>query len=368
MKTAIVHDRLTEFGGAVRVALVLAKVLKADIYTGKYNPNETYPNFNDFKIKEVNPIRDFPISQWHALVETLDAAKFSSLSELKNYDLLFTSGEWAHFASRQNQNNIWYCHTPNRVLYDLRQEIRSRLIPPWRPVFDLWVKFWTSRDQESVKRVRRILANSQNVRERVRKFYNMDAEVLYPPIDVKKFRSKSAENYWLSVQRIEPEKRIEIQLKVFERIPKEKLVIVGEGKHGKEYMGKISRWIERLPNVEWRREVSDKELRDLYARCKAVIQTPLDEDFGLISVEAMASGKPCIAVDEGGFKESIIHGETGLLVKEPYVRNFINAIENFEKYDFDSKVCLKRARDFSEKEFVRKIRKLSAEMLSRQVA
>lgn len=368
MRTAVVHDRLTGLGGAERVALALGKAFNADVFTAKYAPDKTYPEFQNIKIREINPVPYLPASQMQPLVRMLDAIKFSNMKELRGYDLLFTSGEWAHFASRNNPRDIWYCYSPNRALYDLRKKIRSRYNPFWRFVFDRWTSYWVPRDQKAVKHVCKITTLSQHVAWRIKKFYKRDAEIVYPPVRIDKFHHRPAEGYYLSVQRLMPEKRVDLQLKIFEHLPAERLVIVGEAEYATEYQKRINRWIEQLPNIEWRSKVDDKELRDLYARCKAVIQTPLDEDFGLIAVEAMASGKPCIAVDEGGFRESIIHGETGLLVKRPYVRNFINAIKNFEKYDFNPKVCLTQARDFSEKEFVKKIRKLAAEMLSRQVA
>ncbi len=344
------------------MALVLAKALNADFFTAKYVPETTFEWSRELRVKEIAHSAEPPLSQLSTIVWMLDAIRFSKLKELKNYDLVITSGQLAHFASVQNPNNIWYCHTPNRALYDLRDEVRSRLSPIWRSAFDIWVKFWTPHDQRSVKHACRIVVNSENTRKRVRKFYNRDAEIIYPPTDIKKFRHRPSEGYWLSVQRIEPEKRVEVQLEVFERLPKEKLVIVGKGRHGRAYQKKISDWIERMPSVEWREEVSDEELRDFYSRCKAVIQTPLEEDFGFIPVEAMASGKPCIAVDEGGFRESIVHGKTGILVKKPYVENFVKVIKGFEKYRFDHKVCIERAKDFSEEEFIRKMKKLAAQV------
>lgn len=359
MRTAVVHDRLTGFGGAERVALILGKVFNADVYTAKYAPDRTYPEFRNLKIREVNPVPDLPISQVHPLVRMLDAIKFSNMKELGRYDLLFASGEWAHFASGNNPNNLWYCYSPNRALYDLRKKIRSRYNPFWRIVFDCWMSYWVPRDQKAVKRVRKIVTLSQHVARRIKKFYRRDAEIVYPPVQIDKFHHGPQEGYYLSVQRLVPEKKVDLQLKIFERLPTEKLIIVGKAGYKTEYQKRISRWIERLPNVEWRSEVSDKELRDLYARCKAAIQTPLDEDFGLIAVEAMASGKPCIAVDEGGFRESIIDGKTGLLIKKPYAKNFIKAIREFENYGFDPKLCIKHAKNFSEEEFIRKIKKLT---------
>ncbi len=291
-----------------------------------------------------------------------DAIRFSKLKELKGYDLVVTSGQLAHFASVQNPKNIWYCHTPNRALYDLRNEVRARLGFLWRPFFDIWADLWKPFDKNSVKHVNRIVVNSNNVKKRVKDFYGRDSEVVYPPVDLKKFRYKRASDYWLSVQRVEPEKRIEMQLKVFEKFPKEKLVLVGPGKYGKEYLERIAKMVERMPNVEWKKDVSEKELVELYSSCKALIQTPIDEDFGLIAIEAMASGKPCIAVDEGGFRETIVHGKTGLLLKEPYEENLAKVVENFGKYKFDPKTCQKRAKDFSEDEFMKKMKKAAKEV------
>jgi len=364
VRVAIAHDRLTDFGGASRVVLVLAKIFRADIYTGKYSPTETFPELSSFNIVGINPLPELPSPRWHLLANMLDATKFSTLDEVRDYDLLFLSGEWAHFASKQNLHNIWYCHTPNRALYDLRPTIRRRLGPIWGPIFEGWAKFWTPIDQRSVGKVRNILANSKSVKERIKRFYRRESSVVYPPVNVKKFTSKGSEDYWLSVQRIKPEKRLEIQLKVFEKLSGEKLIVVGGGKEEDEYTKKMVNWIRRLSNVEWLKNVTDEELRELYAHCKGVIQTPVDEDFGLVAVEAMASGKPCVAVDEGGFREIIIPNKTGLLIKKPYVANLARAIKNFEKYEFNPKVCVKIAENFSEKEFTKKIKMVVKEVRS----
>lgn len=286
------------------------------------------------------------------------------LKELRDYDLLVTSGTWAFFASKQNPNNVWYCHSPNRALYDLRKEIPKRYNVFWRLVYNFWVDFWIYFDQEYVKKVKKIVVNSKNVAKRVKRFYNRDAEVIHPPVQVNKFYQKPHENYYLSVQRIMPEKRVDLQLRVFEQLPNERLLIVGKAEYGTEYQRKISQWIKRMPNVEWLERVSDEELRELYARCKAVIQTPIDEDFGLIPIEGMASGKPCIAVNEGGFRESIVHEKTGLLIDKPYLENFVKVIKNFDDYDFDPRLCMQRVKDFSEEEFIRKIRKIADSILT----
>jgi glycosyltransferase involved in cell wall biosynthesis len=107
--------------------------------------------------------------------------------------------------------------------------------------------------------------------------------------------------------------------------------------------------------------VSDEQLGHLYSRCKAAIQTAIDEDFGIIPVEAMASGKPCIAVNEGGFRETIINGKTGILVNTPYAENLTDAIRNFDNYDFNPSTCKNRARLFSEEKFIERMKKAMSE-------
>lgn len=356
MKVAICHDRLTGTGGGERVAITLAKAFNADLFVAKYTPEKTYEECKRLPITEIAPVPDPPASQFYPLIRMHDAWRFSSLRELGEYDLLFTSGMWAFFASKQNPNNIWYCHSPNRGLYDLRRQIIRRYNPFWRAVYYCWANFWTYFDQGYVGHVKKIVVNSRNVAGRVRLYYKRRAEVVHPPVNVENFYNKPSEGYYLSVQRLMPEKRVDLQLRIFERLPEERLVIVGKAEYGTEYQRQMRKWIGRMPNVQWLERVSDEELRGLYARCEAVIQTAMDEDFGLIPVEAMAAGKPCIAVNEGGFRESIVHGRTGLLVGEPYLENFVEAIRNFDSNAFDPRECMGRAREFSEERFVEKIR------------
>lgn len=364
MRVAVCHDRLTERSGGERVAIVLAQTFRADLFVAKYNPATTFEIGKDVKVFEISPASEPPVSQLYTLLWMRDALRFSKLTELQNYDLVITSGQLAHFASVQNPTNIWYCHTPNRALYDLRVQVKARLGTLWKPLFDIWCAFWKPFDQNSVRHVRLIVVNSKNVRDRVMCFYGRESTVVYPPVDIRKFRYRRPENFWLSVQRVEPEKRIEIQLKAFERMPDENLVLVGPGKYHKEYVQKIKSWVDRMPNVTWLGSVREKELIDLYSRCRGVIQTPVDEDFGLIAVEAMASGKPCIAVDEGGFKETVIQGKTGVLIRRPYVKNLVRAIRDFDRYHFSPKVCRKQAEKFSEQRFKKEMIGLAKHLLN----
>ena len=167
------------------------------------------------------------------------------------------------------------------------------------------------------------------------------------------FKPGKPKGYFLSVQRVMPFKRVELQLDVFSQLPKERLVMVGEWEGG-EFQEKIKKRISSMENVEWRTGVSDNELAGLYSHSKAVIQTAMFEDFGRVPVEANASGKACLAVGEEGFTESIAHGKTGLLIEPPYRENFVKALKEFDAGDFKLKDLLGNAKRFSEEAFFKK--------------
>jgi len=353
MNLVIVHDFLFTKGGGERVVLSLAKNFKAPIYTTVDIPERTYPEFRKLKVFSYpTKFLKSPLLQTEALF------KFRSM-ELSQYDVIISSGNWAKHVAVKSENHpiIHYEHTPVRVFYDLYENTKKRLPFFARNVFKVWVWFMKRYDLEAVSKLDKIITNSQNTRRRIKKFYNRDAEVVYPPVDVKKFKYKESGDFFLSVQRIEPEKRVEIQIEAFRRLPNEKLLVVGvPGSNAEWYFKKLKKKAPK--NVEFLGKVSDKKLIELYARCKAVIQTAIDEDFGLVPIEAMASGKPCLAVNEGGFRESIIHGKTGLLIDKPYVENFVSVIKNFDKYEFDPKECRKRAKLFSEENFIKRMKKV----------
>jgi glycosyltransferase involved in cell wall biosynthesis len=159
------------------------------------------------------------------------------------------------------------------------------------------------------------------------------------------------------VNRIYPEKRIDLQFEVFRKLPEERLVVVGgyaEGDHAAKYYEKL---VKNIPgNVDMRGEVSEEVLIDLYARCKGLICTAVDEDFGLTPIEAMASGKPVVAVNEGGFRETVVQGKTGLLVeanRDVLVRAIKEISKDPEHY---KEACKKRAADFDTSIFLEKMK------------
>ena len=362
MKVALAFDYILVRGGMERTVVTLAKTFNADVWTTTYFPEKTYPELKKLRIFS-HPLKFYPMS---GAMHTEAAFKFKKM-DLSDYDFIITSGNWGRYVSLKEGNHpqIHYENTPPRVFYDLYQRMKDELPFVRRQIFKLWVWFMRGLDQKATRKIDKIVCNSENVRKRIKKYYGGDAGIVGVPIKIQRFRYRKPEDYFLSVQRIEPEKLVDLQIEIFRKLPC-KLIVVGEGRseRGVRYFKKIK---EMAPeNVVFAGSVSDEELVDLYSRCKAAIQTAMDEDFGEIPVEAMASGKPCIAVNEGGFRETIVHGKTGLLVDQPHAKNFVKVIKNFVKYDFDPKVCRRRAKLFSEEAFVERFKSAVTELLERR--
>ena len=339
LNIAIIKARdLTVKGGAERAVLELAKNFNCDIFTSNYDPASTYKEFSNLNIY-FSPIK------WkieHLLF--LKFINFPFIKQLREYDLIIaTDGFFSKLVALHN---------------DMPPIIYYAQSPP--PSFRGFMRPFNIIDIYATKRIKMIVSNSQTLRKRILARYGRDSRVVYPPVNIKKFYNKESEDFFLSVQRITPVKRVHIQIEAFKSLPHHRLIIVG-GSYEPDYFDKLKRMAPS--NVEFRINVEEKELLDLYARCKATICTTKNEDFGLGPVESMAAGKPCIAVNEGGFKETIIHGKTGILINEPYVKDLIKAILEFDNYYFDPKVLMKTAENFSSDKFIMNFKKIFYEII-----
>lgn len=216
-------------------------------------------------------------------------------------------------------------------------------------------------DKEAVSNINAIVANSKNVQHRIKKIYGLNAQVIHPPITTNVPNgSENHEDYWLSVNRLTPEKRTHLQVKAFGAL-EDKLVIVGgyDNCHV-TYFNKLKGTAGG--NVVFLGNVSEERLQSLYANCKGLITSSRDEDFGMNAVEAMASGKPVIAPNEGGYKETVIDGTTGILIDNINEYELIKAIRNMGailKADPTHYVtaCRRRAQEFDVKIFMENMRK-----------
>ena len=266
------------------------------------------------------------------------------------------SGNWAIFDAKKNKPNMLYCHTPVRMFYQAYEDFKGWA--PWyaKPFFAVWVGIDRFFLEENLKHVQKVVANSNNCKQRVKKYYNKNAVVVNPPI--KKYKFKKHGNYWLSVNRLYPHKRIELQLNAFRKMPNERLLIVGgvtKGDHSNAYRKKIMK--TKPGNVKFLGEVSEKRLEQLFGECKGFVATSQKEDFGMNVLEAMSAGKPVVAVNEGGYLETVIHGSTGLLVR-PRVSEIVKAVEKVSKNTKNNnkkykKNCMTNAEKYSVSNFLR---------------
>ena len=355
MKTAIFHNFMDNIGGAEIVGLTLARELNADFYTTNIDEEKIKKmGFFGIKLKSIGRVPiNAPFRQQVALI------RFRNLNLGNKYDFYIIDGDWAMSGAVNNKPNLWYVHSPIREIWDLCGYVRENLITPWkRPLFDLWVKYNRYLNRKYVRHVNKIVCNSENTKNRIKKYLGRDAIVINPPIETSKYYYEKTGNYWLSVNRLIAHKRVNMQIKAFQKLPNERLIIIGsyeKSRHFKQYANYIK--TIKPKNVEILSWVDFDGLVELYANCRGLIATAKDEDFGMTPVEAMASGKPVIAPNEGGYRETVIDGVTGKLIDDINEEKLAVAIKeigkNAKKYKDAS---LERARRFDTKNFIQKIK------------
>lgn len=332
-KIAVFHNFMDNIGGAEIVTLYLARGLNADIYTTNIDSEKIKKmGFEDIlpriksigKIPKIAPIRQ-QVTLW----------KFRKLNLGKTYDFYIISGDWAMSGAVNNHPNMWYVHSPLNELWAFKNYVKKNIVGFWKkPIFELWVQFNRKLTILYSKHVDIWVSNSNNTKNRVKKYYNQNAIVIHPPIDTKKYNPDAeTKNFWLSVNRLTIAKRIELQINAFSKMPEEKLILIGSYEKGTKQFEDYRKYIEsiRPRNVEIINWADSKKLISLYNTCKGFITTAKDEDFGMTPIEAMASGKPVIAPNEGGYRETIINSKTGILIDDITTDKLIDAINQINK-------------------------------------
>ena len=348
MKLGIFYDTFVNRGGAERTVSILANHFKADVVTSGYN-TDLFKDWVNTKLRDIGNATT-NLNTRLGLLES--ALRFYKNRNNFNYDIFIFSGFYSIFSAYGNNPNIWFCHTPNRVLYDLKARTLNEISIFQRPFWKFYIKFFHQRDQRVVKNeIQKIVVNSKNTQKRIKKFYDLNSRVIYPPIETKKFVFKEFEDFFLCPNRLVSQKRVDLVAKAFTKMPDKKLVIVGDGPERK----KILNMIKGYDNIEYRGVLKDEQLAGLYSRCLATIYMPVDEDFGMIPLEGMAAGKPCIAANEGGCKETVIHNKTGFLI-EPTIENIIKEVKrsSVEKAEEMKDDCIIWAKKFDTKTFIEK--------------
>lgn len=355
MKIALVHDYIKEYGGAERVLRVLADIFpQAPIYTAfRVRGSTAAKCFADKRIIESSLAPILKIGKLYSPLRFL-APFVWGFFDLSKYDLVITSSSWyitRGFKVGPKTKVIDYCHTPPRWLYGYETSVGLTKYWPVKIYAAVVGHFMRLFDFKTAQTIRYWLANSKNVQSRIKKFYRKDSTVIYPPVDVENIIKQTTgvkkQDFYLIVSRQVGAKGIEEVIEIARKL-KIKLKIVGEG-------DRFSR--TREPNIEFLGRVEDEELYKLYAQAKGFIALAKDEDFGLTVVEAQAAGTPVIAFNGGGFKESIIDNETGILINNIKTTTLASAINRLNRLKWDKKLLQKNARRFSKERFIAKIEK-----------
>ncbi|HYL39329.1 MAG TPA: glycosyltransferase [Bryobacteraceae bacterium] len=352
MRAAIVHYWLLNMRGGEKVVEALCRLLPgADLFTLFYDPERVSPFIRSQRVQAsfLQPFR----KHYRSLLPLMPMALESF--DLRGYDLVVSneSGPAKGVILPSSARHVCYCETPMRYLWDLypayRNEwTRSRLKRAVMTPLANYLRLW---DYATAARVDEFVANSENVKRRIWKTYRRESTVIHPPVAVEGFFWKPPEDYYLIVSEFVAYKRLDAAVRVFSGNGR-KLRLVGDGPEFKSLRRAAAK------NIEFCGRVSDADLRELYARCRAFLM-PGEEDFGMTPVEALASGKPVIALGRGGAVEIVPQTDPvgGLLYAEASDQGLREAIEQWDSQEarVDVRALQAHSTRFSEQEFVRKI-------------
>ncbi|WP_337872557.1 glycosyltransferase [Ignavibacterium sp.] len=359
MKIALVHEWLVFYAGGERVFESLTNIWKeADIYAlvdflndeqrktilkGNH-ANTTFIQklpFAEKKFRSYLPL--FPLA-----IESLNFSKYDAIISSSH---AVTKG----IRKKPHQLHISYCHSPMRYIWDEAEtyfeaaKLNSGLKKIIANAALNYLRKW---DLKTAQRPDFLIANSKYIAEKLKRIYNRESTVIYPPVDVDKFEcAENKDDYYFVASRLVPYKRIDLIVEAFAQMPDKRLVIAGTGPELNRLKSKF------LVNVEFIGYQDEKSLKELMQKAKAFVFTA-EEDFGIVVVEAMACGTPVIALNKGGTAETVIDGKTGILFDNQTVEDIKNAVRKFESIQdtFNHKEISEYTQKFSRKIFEEKIK------------
>ncbi len=357
---AVVHDYLTQRGGAERVVLALGAAFPtAPLYTSLYDPDGTFPEFSGLDIRTLPLNRVGALRAHHRLALPVLAPAFSRLHVDAEVTVCSSSG-WAHGAQVSGRKVV-YCHTPARWLYqserymDGQPRASAAALGLLAPALRRW-------DVRAAASAHRYLVNSTTVRKRVSDIYGIDAEVVPPPVDVDPAGAGEPvagiePGFVLCVSRLLPYKNVEAVAAAFRDLPDQRLVIVGSGPLADQIVASSP------PNVTVLGRVSDATLRWLYASSGGLVAASY-EDFGLTPVEAATFGKPTAALRWGGYLDTIVEGTTGVFFDEPLPHLIAEAMTRMSAATWAPESLTAHGERYSMPRFVERMQAVVAEELA----
>lgn len=352
LEVAIVHDYLTQRGGAERVVLSMHRAFpEAPIYTSLYEPDATFPAFSEADVRASRLNHSGTLRRNHRLALPFLATAFGNKT-IRADALLCSSSGWAHGA-RTTGTKIVYFHAPARWLYQRERYLAERsrvteiVLGAMRPLLVRW-------DKRAAADADIALTQSRNVAQMLREAYGLEAELLPPPPGVGPAgRRQPVGNldpgFYLCISRLLPYKNVQAVVEAFADLPSELLVVAGVGPELARLRGLAG------PNVRLLGGVADDQLRWLYASCVANISAS-HEDFGLTPLEAAAFGKPSLVLRGGGFLDTVLEGQTGEFFDAPATHDIVDCVTRARARQWSGPALKAHAAKYSEERFVERLR------------
>jgi len=351
LKIAIVCDWLTNFGGAEKVILALHHLFpQAPIYTSVYNKDKM-PGFENAEI-HTSYLQNFPwAKKKHQLYLPFYPGVFEQFN-LDGFDIVISSSHSCAkgIITKPETLHICYCHSPMRYAWEdsinyIDQYEINPLIKRIAGSFIHKLRIW---DRLSAERVDAFIANSATVQKRIYKYYRKPSSIIHPFVDTSEFKlNNNRKDYFLAVGRLIPYKRFDLIIQAFNKL-KLPLIIAGTGVASDKLKQMAG------DNVQFTGFINNDDLRKLYSEARALI-FPQIEDFGIIPLEAMATGCPVIAFNRGGAGETVIDGETGVFFDRQTPESLAEAVTYFGQNKFDGAKIRKHAETFDLEVFNKKI-------------
>ena len=361
MKIAIVHDWLTNMGGAEQVVINFHEIYpEAPIYTTFYNPEKLDKKLQGLDVR-TSFLQGKKMVTNHKKYFPLMPFAFRKFN-LKDYDIILTSSSSCAKGIRKRKDAVHFCyiHTPMRYAYEFKHEYTDGMNPIKKCLVNILLFFMRIWDKSNNKGVDYFISNSHEVQKRVKNTYNRDSIVINPPVRCNNFGiSETDGDYYFVISRLVGYKRFDLAIQACKELGK-KLIIIGDGPERK----KLEELAEGNDNIKFLGRQSDEVVKKYMQECKAFIFPGL-EDFGIVPVETMACGRPVIAYGKGGVLDSVVNGKTGVFFEDQTVESLKNAILKFETMNFDKNEIRKHALKFDEAVFKDKIKNFIDEKFSK---
>ncbi len=360
MKIAFVHDYLVQYGGAERVLQAFTEIWpQAPIYTLIHDAEAVHHQFDGKEVR-TSFLQKVPFAKKHHRIFPPLMMLAIEQFNLDYYDVILSdSSSFAkNIITKPDTLHISYCHTPMRYGWDDCQYYTQeysfpKIVKTISPFLMNYIRMW---DWQATNGVDKFIANSKFVQGRIKKYYNRKAVVINPPVDIDKFYispENKLGNYFLLVGRMMKYKKMDLVIRAFNEM-KLPLKVVGRGVEFRN-LQKIAG-----PTVEFLGRISDEELKKVYSQAQAFI-FPQEEDFGIVAIEAMASGRPVITYRAGDVEEHIENEKSGIFFDNQTEEDLIRAIKKFQKINFDPHYIRQQALKFDKERFKTEIKKLVEE-------